>query len=136
MQILTSGRVRFGASELDLSTGELRSTDRPEAGKKVLLREQVFRVLRMLLEQEGQIVTREEIKDRLWPEDTVVDFDATNELLDLRGYGAAGVTDFTSLMTHAAQLGDDTIITFDANNAITLQDIQLNQLSHSDFLFS
>src|SRR6202035_1633446 len=72
---LSSGRVLFGACELDLSTGELRSIEAPDPNNKVLLREQVFQVLRMLLEREGKIVTREEIKGRLWPDDTVVDFD-------------------------------------------------------------
>jgi TolB-like protein/DNA-binding winged helix-turn-helix (wHTH) protein/cytochrome c-type biogenesis protein CcmH/NrfG len=76
--------VRFGAFELDLSTGELRSIEAPDPdnpgsnnsgpNNKVLLREQVFQVLRMLLEREGKIVTREEIKGRLWPNDTVGDF--------------------------------------------------------------
>jgi eukaryotic-like serine/threonine-protein kinase len=80
MYALSSGRVRFGAFELDLSTGELRSIEAPDPNhpspnNKVLLREQVFQVLRMLLEREGKIVTREEIKGRLWPDDTVVDFD-------------------------------------------------------------
>ncbi|HVR25977.1 MAG TPA: winged helix-turn-helix domain-containing protein, partial [Candidatus Polarisedimenticolia bacterium] len=75
MYTLPSGRVLFGAFELDLSTGELRSTATPGPNNKVLLREQVFRVLWMLLEREGKIVTREEIKGRLWPNDTVVDFD-------------------------------------------------------------
>src|ERR1700728_4869047 len=75
MHTLYSGRVRFGALELDLSTGELRSIEAPDPDNKVLLREQVFQVLRMLLEREGKIVTREEIKGRLWPNDTVVDFD-------------------------------------------------------------
>ncbi len=75
MPTLPSGRVRFGAFELDLTTGELRSTETPDPNDKVLLREQVFRVLRMLLEREGKIVTREEIKTRLWANDTVVDFD-------------------------------------------------------------
>src|ERR1700757_1680796 len=75
MHTLPSARVRFGAFELDLSTGELRSTEAPDPNDKVLLREQVFQVLRMLLEREGKIVTREEIKGKLWPNDTVVDFD-------------------------------------------------------------
>jgi len=75
MNTLPSARVRFGAFELDLSTGELRSIEAPDPNHKVLLREQVFQVLRMLLEREGKIVTREEIKSRLWPNDTVVDFD-------------------------------------------------------------
>src|SRR3984957_9743305 len=75
MYTLSSGRVRFGAFELDLSTGELRSIEAPDPNHKVLLREQVFQVLRMLLEREGKIVTREEIKSGLWPNDTVIDFD-------------------------------------------------------------
>jgi serine/threonine protein kinase len=75
MYTIPSGRVRFGAFELDLSTGELRSIEAPDPNNKILLREQVFQVLRMLLKREGKIVTREEIKERLWPNDTVVDFD-------------------------------------------------------------
>jgi TolB-like protein/DNA-binding winged helix-turn-helix (wHTH) protein/Tfp pilus assembly protein PilF len=75
MHNLSSGRVLFGAFELDRTTGELRSFEAPDPNNKVLLREQVFQVLRMLLEREGKIVTREEIKGRLWPADTVVDFD-------------------------------------------------------------
>jgi TolB-like protein/DNA-binding winged helix-turn-helix (wHTH) protein/Tfp pilus assembly protein PilF len=75
MDTLPSERVLFGAFELDLTTGELRSTETRDPSDKVLLREQVFQVLRMLLEREGKIVTREEIKGRLWANDTVVDFD-------------------------------------------------------------
>ena len=90
MNSLRSERVRFGAFELDFTTGELRSTETPDPDNpgsgnfgpddarpenKVLLREQVFQVLRMLVEREGRIVTREEIRSRLWANDTVVDFD-------------------------------------------------------------
>src|SRR5277367_5277721 len=75
MHTLPSRQVRFGAFELDLSTGELRSIEAPDPNNKVLLREQVFQILRMLVEREGKIVTREEIKGRLWTDDTVVDFD-------------------------------------------------------------
>ena len=93
MHTLSSGRVRFGAFELDLSTGELRPVEVPDRdnlgpnnlapNNKVILREQVFQVLRMLLECEGKIVTREEIKGRLWPNDTVVDFDrSTNATIN------------------------------------------------------
>jgi len=71
----SSERVRFGAFELDLCTGELRLIEAPDSGDKVLLRQQVFQVLRMLIEREGKIVTREEIKRTLWANDTVVDFD-------------------------------------------------------------
>jgi hypothetical protein len=51
MNTLPSRRVLFGAFELDLTTGELRSTDTPGPNSKVLLREQVFQVLRMLVDQ-------------------------------------------------------------------------------------
>jgi DNA-binding winged helix-turn-helix (wHTH) protein/Flp pilus assembly protein TadD len=74
MQSPASSRIRFGPFELDLTTGELRSTDTAES-KNVLLREQAFQVLRMLVERPGKIVFREEIKSTLWPNDTVVDFD-------------------------------------------------------------
>jgi DNA-binding winged helix-turn-helix (wHTH) protein len=74
MDTISSGRILFGAFELDLSTGELRSIEAPDP-KVVVLREQVFQVLRLLLEREGKIVTREEIKSRLWSDDTIVDFD-------------------------------------------------------------
>ena len=75
MHTLSASRILFGAFELDLTTGELRSIESPDPSNKVILREQVFQVLRMLLEREGEIVTREEIKERLWANDTVVDFD-------------------------------------------------------------
>jgi eukaryotic-like serine/threonine-protein kinase len=74
METPASSRVRFGAFELNVSTGELRSTDTAES-KDVLLREQAFQVLLMLVERPRKIVSREEIKGRLWPNDTVVDFD-------------------------------------------------------------
>jgi len=70
-----SERVRFGAFELDLSTGELRSIEGPHPNNKVLLREQMFQVMRMLVERDGTIVTREEIKSRLWADHTTIDFD-------------------------------------------------------------
>src|SRR5262245_24850789 len=64
-------RVRVGSFELDLQTGELRS----DQGVKILLREQPFQVLGMLVERAGKIVPRGEIKRKLWPNDTIVDFD-------------------------------------------------------------
>jgi TolB-like protein/DNA-binding winged helix-turn-helix (wHTH) protein/Tfp pilus assembly protein PilF len=62
--------VRFGLFELDLRAGELRRN-----GAKVRLQEQPFQILSMLLEHPGDIVTREELRNRLWPADTFVDFD-------------------------------------------------------------
>ena len=71
-------RVRFGTFELNVRTGELVSIGtepvEPEAAK-VLLREQPFRILRILVERQGQIVSRQEIRQILWPNDTFVDYD-------------------------------------------------------------
>ena len=70
--------VRFGTFELNVRTGELVSigTAAGEAGSaKVLLREQPFQILRILVERQGNIVTRQEIRQILWPDDTVVEFD-------------------------------------------------------------
>src|SRR6266481_5034018 len=70
-----SGRVRLGAFEVDLRSGDLYPAGAVGDNRKTLLREQPFRVLRMLIEGGGKVVTREEIKKRLWPNDTIVDFD-------------------------------------------------------------
>src|SRR5260370_21999666 len=74
MEHALSARVRFGEFELNVKTGDLYPAGRP-AGAKVLLQEQPFQVLRLLIEHAGEIVTRQEIKGKLWPNDTVVDFD-------------------------------------------------------------
>src|SRR5258707_11094034 len=76
MEHPAQGRARFGGFELDLKSGELCSIGTADGNDhKVLLREQSFQVLRMLVERGGKIVTRDEIKAKLWPNDTVVDFD-------------------------------------------------------------
>lgn len=62
--------VRFGDFELDLSTGELHTN-----GDKTLLQEKPFRILSLLLEYPGQLVTREQLVQQLWPDGTFVDFD-------------------------------------------------------------
>jgi serine/threonine protein kinase/tetratricopeptide (TPR) repeat protein len=66
-------RVRLGGFELNLETGELRPVDLTK--DTVLLREQPFQILKMLVFRDGKIVTREEIRRRLWPSDTNVNFD-------------------------------------------------------------
>jgi DNA-binding winged helix-turn-helix (wHTH) protein/Tol biopolymer transport system component len=62
--------VRFGLFEADLHSGELRRN-----GQKTRLQEQPFQLLAVLLERCGEVVTREELRARLWPSDTFVDFD-------------------------------------------------------------
>jgi Tol biopolymer transport system component/DNA-binding winged helix-turn-helix (wHTH) protein len=62
--------IRFGVFEVDLQEGELR-----KSGLRIKLQEQPFQVLVILLECPGKIVTRDELRQRLWPADTFVDFD-------------------------------------------------------------
>src|SRR5271155_1394877 len=67
--------MRFEGFELDLRAGELRQGAGQNGGKTVRLAEQPFLILTMLLERPGQVVTREEIRKRLWPNDTIVEFE-------------------------------------------------------------
>src|SRR6266404_2244821 len=69
------GRVRLGGFEINLRSGELWPVGAVNGDGKLLLREQPFQVLRMLIDRGGKMVTREEIRKKLWPNDTVVDFD-------------------------------------------------------------
>jgi len=62
--------VRFGEFELDVRAGELR-----RAGVHLKLQEQPYRVLLALAENAGRLVTRDELRERLWAKDTFVDFD-------------------------------------------------------------
>jgi DNA-binding winged helix-turn-helix (wHTH) protein len=65
-----SRTARFGGFELDLRAGELR-----KHGLRIRLPEQPFQILAMQLQHPGELVTREEIQAKLWPNDTVVEFD-------------------------------------------------------------
>jgi DNA-binding winged helix-turn-helix (wHTH) protein len=80
--------VRFGAFEVNAQSGELRKN-----GVKITLQEQPFRVLMLLLEGPGRIVTREELQQKLWPADTFVEFDrglntAINKVREVLGDSA------------------------------------------------
>src|ERR1700752_5237567 len=61
---------RFGPFELDVHTGELR-----KHGGRVSLQTQPFQVLWLLLERAGELVARDDLRERLWPGDMFVDFD-------------------------------------------------------------
>ena len=61
---------RFGVFEVDLEAAELR-----KQGRKLKLQEQPFQILLLLLEHRGGLVSRDELKHRLWPDHTFVDFD-------------------------------------------------------------
>jgi DNA-binding winged helix-turn-helix (wHTH) protein len=82
-------RLRFGVFEVDLNAGELRKN-----GKRIRLQEQPFQVLAMLLENAGRVVTRDELRQKIWPVDTFVDFDhslntAVNKIRDSLGDSAS-----------------------------------------------
>src|ERR1700761_2731451 len=62
--------VRFGAFEADLHSGEVR-----KSGSRVKLQDQPFKVLQVLLERPGALVTREELRSRIWPDESFGDFD-------------------------------------------------------------
>lgn len=82
-------RYKFGLYEANLESGELF-----RGGQKLRLQEQPFQVLVALLERPAEVLTREELRQRLWPSDTFVDFDhslntAINKLRDTLGDGAS-----------------------------------------------
>jgi DNA-binding winged helix-turn-helix (wHTH) protein len=84
----SAGLIRFGVFELDRQSGELR-----KAGVRVALQEQAFQVLTVLLERPGDLVTRDELRQRLWPHGTFVDFEhglnaVVNRLRDTLGDSA------------------------------------------------
>src|ERR1041385_1587822 len=81
--------LRFGLFEVDLSTGELRKN-----GVKIRLQEQPFQILAFLLARPGELVTRQDLRDQLWSNDTFVDFDhslntAINKLREALGDSAS-----------------------------------------------
>jgi DNA-binding winged helix-turn-helix (wHTH) protein len=81
--------VRFGSFEADICAGELRRN-----GVRLKLQSQPFRVLALLLQRPGQILTREELQQELWPSGTFVDYEqglatAVNKVRDALGESSA-----------------------------------------------
>ena len=70
MPIHQGQTLRFGPFSLDPRCGELRTN-----GSRIKLQGQPIQVLELLLEKPGELVTREELRQRLWSTDTFVDFD-------------------------------------------------------------
>jgi TolB-like protein/DNA-binding winged helix-turn-helix (wHTH) protein len=89
MQKLTSRRYRFEPFEVDFGTAELR-----RRGIRLKLSGQPLQILEMLLERRGEVVSREELRQHLWEDDTFVDFErglnaAVNRLREALGDSAA-----------------------------------------------
>ena len=81
--------LRFGVFQLDPAAGELR-----KSGARIRLQEQPFQVLAVLLENAGRVVTREDLRQKIWPADTFVDFDhslntAVNKIREALGDSAS-----------------------------------------------
>ena len=81
--------LRFGVFEADLDAGELRKN-----GARIRLQEQPFQVLAALLQNAGQVVTRDRLREEIWPADTFVDFDhslntAVNKIRESLGDSAS-----------------------------------------------
>ena len=112
--------IRFGEFEADLHSGEIR-----KSGSRIKLQDQPFKVLQILLEHPGDLVTREELQSRIWPEESFGDFDhAVNvavgklrvalgdsaenpsfiETVPRRGYRFVARLDGASVDTHPAQV--------------------------------
>src|SRR5215831_13270811 len=70
MSAFPASVVRFGSFQLDVRSRELRRN-----GIKIRVPDQSIQVLAMLLEHPGEVVTREEVHQRLWPNGTIVEFD-------------------------------------------------------------
>src|SRR5262245_16941189 len=86
----TPNVVRFGVFEVNLTSAELH-----KQGLRLRLQEQPFQVLAALLEHRGEVVTREDLIRRLWPDGTIVDFD--------RGLNAA-VTRLRQALSDSAEV--------------------------------
>ena len=118
--------ARFGVFELDLTAGDLR-----KSGVKLRLQGQPFQVLALLLERAGQVVTREELRQKLWPSDTFVDFDhglntAINKVRDTLGDSATSPRYVETL----ARRGYRFIAPVERNNAFGTGDSAPSAASH------
>jgi DNA-binding winged helix-turn-helix (wHTH) protein len=130
----TSRTIRFSLYEADLDSGELR-----REGVKIRLQSQPFQLLTLLLMRYDEVVTRDEIRQRLWPTDTFVDFDHSLgtaiskiraalrdsaeepqfiETLPKRGYRFIGSVDLPSEAKSSASL-PESIAGFSAQNSGT-----------------
>src|SRR5262245_35556125 len=86
---MTMNKIRFGPFELDAKAGELT-----RSGRRIRLQDKPLRLLQALVEQPGEVVSRDELRARLWPTGIVVEFDnglnnAANKLRAVLGDSAS-----------------------------------------------
>lgn len=100
----SSPQVRIGSFELDLQAGELYTN-----GTKTRLQDQPLEILAMLVDRPGEVLSREELRLKLWPADTFVDFEhglnrAINKLREALGDDAAKPRYIGTLPRHGYRL--------------------------------
>lgn len=131
MPIVQSRKYRFGLFEVDKSAGELRKD-----GTKVRLQEQPLQVLVALLERPQEVITREELRQRLWPSDTFVDFDhslntAIAKLREALG-DTAGNPRFIETLPKRGYRFLAPVSTDTANTSTSTAEVAPEQLAHID----
>jgi TolB-like protein/Flp pilus assembly protein TadD len=124
------GAVRFGVFEVDLGGRELR-----KRGIRVKLQEQPFQVLQILLRNPGEMVTREELRESIWPADTFVDFDqglnnAVKRLRDALGDSAEIPRFIETIPKHGYRFISTTELSSAAGQPRSLAVLPLENLSH------
>ena len=126
--------IAFALFELDLASRELR-----RQGVKIKLQEQPFKILELLLENAAEIVSRETIRDRIWPADTFVDFDhgltnTSTSMPDIAGALGDHLPDaaiqfaLQRLVDAVGDLKDDLLARINLNQKIPGTDKTLNDI--------
>ena len=130
--MLAAGKARiarFGNFEVDLQSGELR-----HKGLKVKLQGQPFQVLATLLERPGEVVTREELRLKLWPADTFVDFDhSLNAAVKRLREALADSAETPTFIETLARRGYRFIAPVDGSSTRSAAEIAASQLNKSIF---
>ena len=122
--------IRFSVFEVDLDSRELRKN-----GVKLRIQEQPFQILLLLLEQPGEIVSREEIQGKLWPEDTFVDFEqglnsAVKKLRETLGDSAETPRFIATVPRRGYRFMQDVSVETDPSSPPAVQEGALSPPSH------
>jgi DNA-binding winged helix-turn-helix (wHTH) protein/Tol biopolymer transport system component len=112
--------VRFGEFEADLQAGEVR-----KSGSRVKLQEQPFKILQILLERPGDLVTRDELRSRIWPHESYGDFDhAVNVAVGKLRTALGDSADNPSFIETVPRRGYRFVASLDADTATTDEVVQ------------
>src|SRR6516165_7638210 len=127
--------IRFGTFELDAGAGELR-----KQGLKIRLQEQPLRILQMLLANPGQVLTRDELRNALWPTNSYVDFDhglnrSINKLREALGDSADSPRFIETIAKRGYRfIGDARSSSAPSDSIVVLPFINMSPDSENDYL--